>query len=939
MAYTKGRNRIGARCLTSQEIKLILPTYGQIKKQIEQFRQEKQDNSQPEDQKTNNIGIIGVRGAGKTSVLKTIRTELESQQNERIREGGCHDIILPIIVPENMSESSTLMATILGMLKETVHERVKHYKEQAKNRFSDCIGESKLEKDYNDVVKQYSYIQKEYRDILIQEYTTENDYVKSSAKVFSSDVEFIKKFNQLIDTLLNGENEENTTKKNALLFLFIDDIDLSTYRCADVVRTLLSYTSNQNIVTLLSGDLSTFEEALTLDFLRQEKVLDFNVIDKSMLISGEGLNAEARTLLESKKQLAYEYLKKILPPVYRHNIKEWSIEEKGNYGMFDSDEGGQNGETLSGLLSEALEGWIDPAFFSYAWQTDNGDIKTEAMPYTYHLFDNTSRGLNNVYNMLKEIKEKRKGEQLSFIEEKKQLLDTIISSKQLYNKYRDKIQGVMFRMDESEKTGKVFFDNAYAIIYKEESREADGKAQKDIIISYAIEDPIARFSLFIFVDFAARILYEKNYETIKEDENYKNLKRKAMGDLFLHPVIAEKAMGALGDFTRTVLEKGTEPEKIIDMTMHNINARFLLDGDLVFNIAYYKNLTLDRIFKFYQNAAGTVPVELEQHMIIAFWQAITSISSLKQGKKREKDIAAEYYTVFSKEFTYIETRLSRIPLQNAVFRLFGEECKKVVGENSVLGQQKQRIVLNTIANNHKNAQNYSEETIKDDQEKKRRKVLTGIGGGSLWNEVVVRTDVENYLKKQFEMYVKFLMERVDNKDYVVNTNNANKQWDKFFRSYDGVSVTKATEAKIKINDRLKNQNREKGINYDTYEDIMGILRELAWNSRAWYGTAEAQELLKGWQEAFLQTQESETDKKPDRYIFYFKCYYDYKMATNISDQIERDSEVLKRITESLSAAHQKADKTVLSTFMDKLNHKLGEDAQITHDEFEKLFAI
>lgn len=222
MAYTKGRNRIGARCLTAQEIKLILPTYGQIKKQIEQFRQEKQDNSQPGDQKTNNIGIIGVRGAGKTSVLKTIRTELESQQNERIREGGCNDIILPIIVPENMSESSTLMATILGMLKETVHERVKHYKEQAKNRFADCIGESKLEKDYNDVVKQYSYIQKEYRDILIQEYTTENDYVKSSAKVFSSDVEFIKKFNQLIDTLLNGENEENTTKKNALLFLFID---------------------------------------------------------------------------------------------------------------------------------------------------------------------------------------------------------------------------------------------------------------------------------------------------------------------------------------------------------------------------------------------------------------------------------------------------------------------------------------------------------------------------------------------------------------------------------------------------------------------------------------------------------------------------------------------------------------------------------------------
>lgn len=938
MAYTKGRNRIGARCLTAQEIKLILPTYGQIKKQIEQFRQEKQDNSQPGDQKTNNIGIIGVRGAGKTSVLKTIRTELESQRNERIREGECNDIILPIIVPENMSESSTLMATILGMLKETVHERIKHYKEQAKNRFSDCIGESKLEKDYNDVVKQYSYIQKEYRDILIQEYTTENDYVKSSAKVFSSDVEFIKKFNQLIDTLLNGENEENTTKKNALLFLFIDDIDLSTYRCADVVRTLLSYTSNQNIVTLLSGDLSTFEEALTLDFLRQEKVLDFNVIDKSMLISGEGLNTEARTLLESKKQLAYEYLKKILPPVYRHNIKEWSIEEKGNYGMFDSDEGGQSGETLSGLLSEALEGWIDPAFFSYAWQTDNGDIKTEAMPYTYHLFDNTSRGLNNVYNMLKEIKEKRKEGQLSFIEEKKQLLDTILSSKQLYNKYRDKIQGVMFRMDESEKTGKVFFDNAYAIIYKEEAGETDGRAQNVKGMRYSLEDPVERFSLFIFTDFAARILYEKNYETIKEDENYKNLKRKAMEDLFLHPVIAEKAMGALGNEIRDTLEKSADKKEIDKMTMCDVNASFLLDGDLVFSMAYYKNLTLNKLFESYRKNTEVVSVELEQHMIIAFWKAITSISSLMRAE--ESDIAAEYYTVFFKEFTYIETRLSRIPLRNTVFRLFGEECKEASGDNSLLGQNVdvQRLVLNTIANNHENAKDYSKETFDDEQEEKRRKVLTGIGAASLWDEVVVRTDVGNYLKKQFEMYVKFLMERLI-KNYVVDINNANEQWDKFFGSYDGVSVTKARKAKKEIENCLQNQDKKDGISYYVYEAIIKILRELAWNSRAWYGTAQAQELLKGLQEAFFKNKESETDEKLDRYIFYFKCYYDYKMATNISDQIERDSEALKRVAENLSAAHQDADKIVLNTFMKNLNYKLSEEDQINSDEFEALFAV
>ena len=178
-----------------------------------------------------------------------------------------------------------------------------------------------LRKKYDEVIKQYTYIQKEYRDILIRQYTTEGDYVNRSTSVFNSDTEFINKFNELIDELVNEKK-----KDNSFLFLFIDDIDLSTYRCADVVKTLLSYLSNENIITFISGDLDTFEEALTLDFLRQENVLDKDILDKEM---------GAHTLLDSKKHLAYEYMKKIIPPAYRYNIKLWSLEEKGNYCIVD----------------------------------------------------------------------------------------------------------------------------------------------------------------------------------------------------------------------------------------------------------------------------------------------------------------------------------------------------------------------------------------------------------------------------------------------------------------------------------------------------------------------------------------------------------------------------------------------------------------------------
>ena len=194
-----GKNKIGARYLSNLEAELILPNYERIYYQIEQFRMEKgsvncskiqrADNqnenqsswNQDKDQKTNNIGIIGVRGAGKTSILKTIRVQLQNSK----RKPSSNDIILPLIVPENMSESGTLMATILGMLSEVIKERDEKEQKKQRRDNKDCIRKSSLRIKCEEVIKQYTYIQKEYRDILIQQYTTENAYVGDSAKVFN----------------------------------------------------------------------------------------------------------------------------------------------------------------------------------------------------------------------------------------------------------------------------------------------------------------------------------------------------------------------------------------------------------------------------------------------------------------------------------------------------------------------------------------------------------------------------------------------------------------------------------------------------------------------------------------------------------------------------------------------------------------------------------
>jgi hypothetical protein len=276
-----------------------------------------------------------------------------------------------------------------------------------------CIQEQDftLDKKYTDVIKQYTFIQKEYRDILINEFTTENEYVKKSNEIFNSDIEFINKFNDFIEALVLYKG------RNTLIFIFIDDIDLSTNRCTEIVKT-------PNIVTFISGDLDTFEEALTIDFLRKEEALTSQV--------WHGKFVGDKKLFDSKKTLAYEYLKKVIPPTYRHTIKRWSLEKRGNYVIKTA----ENSDSLK--LSELLVGVLDyihPSLFKFINYESNSEGKEENLKYTYHMFDDTSRGLNNVYNILLSMYEQKKRSDKVFFSDLKIFVETIVASKEIFSKY------------------------------------------------------------------------------------------------------------------------------------------------------------------------------------------------------------------------------------------------------------------------------------------------------------------------------------------------------------------------------------------------------------------------------------------------------------------------------------------------------------------------
>ena len=433
---------VGARALTSNEAKAILPTYDNIKDQIKEIResaiepkQNNVDDFKKTPQRLNNIGIIGKRGAGKTSILRTLQSD---------GFGNKGDIYLPIIVPENMSNKSNIMETILGMFLEQVNNIEKRIETNSKlgredtyvGFFKDCrfVKENPLRRSYEEVVKQFCFIQEDYRSILIKQYTNEKEYAKKSSELFNADNEFINRFKEFIHHILLESKKLTSEKedKEPLIIIMIDDIDLSTSRCSEIVKVLLSYLCQPNIVTFISGDLDTFEEALTIDFLRKDDALDNGVSEIKII--------DNQTIKMRKKELAYEYLKKVIPPIYRHNVKEWNLSARAKFTM------GQNQPTLMELIESIIED--DVAIFTCDKSLDSD--KREPLIPMFNLFSDTSRGLNNVYSVLYEICEKTN--RISTIQEakdievglisyndKKRIIDTIIASSEILNNNRKMI--------------------------------------------------------------------------------------------------------------------------------------------------------------------------------------------------------------------------------------------------------------------------------------------------------------------------------------------------------------------------------------------------------------------------------------------------------------------------------------------------------------------
>ncbi len=599
----KQKTKLGARVLSTEELNAILPNAESVDKQIRVFRDSipdeagaQKDGQYEIEQKTNNIGIMGCRGAGKTSILKTFYHKLKTEngngkEGERNKNAGKDkgngDVILPIIIPENMSDGTTLMDAVLGRMKSVVEERER---EAEKSQYKgDCIysRRTSLEKQYNELVKQYCYIKKDYRDILIQEFTTEQNYVEKTKKVFGSDSEFIRLFYQFVDSLLQegkGTEGDNTEEK-PLLFLFVDDVDLSVNRCMDIVRTLLVYLSHPRIVTFISGDMDTFEEALTLEFLRQEGALREDVFHETYYVSDGSL--EKSSLLQRKQTLAYEYLKKIIPPAYRKMIRHWALEERGNYRIVGDK--GDGSLSLVELLTEVTKEKCGDLYFAY-----NEDGERKCMRLAFHMFDDTARGLNNVYNVLQEIYEIQTKETDITPEQKTlllwRLIETMVNSKPLYAGYKKELLEQIIVLGQNGV--KVDFANAFQLLYGESGvQEEAGKVSLE---RFSAKE---RFAIFYLVDFAANLFRQESYGATydeKELEQYRKLEVSIIQEYLSDETIEDNIREKRG--LLACLVDGNVRRTLRTGSVQNILTDFICAPDFVFGLHLIRCLGREAVY-------------------------------------------------------------------------------------------------------------------------------------------------------------------------------------------------------------------------------------------------------------------------------------------------------------------------------------------------------
>ena len=296
----------------------------------------------------NVYSIMGKRGAGKTSVVFSLK-EILKGQNPGL------DLILPIIMPEMIPKDCSMIGWILSLLEDHVkkldEQLVKFPTDKySSDKFSGCMKQRRhegLTQIYEQTKDLYyaQYYNVEHADSFI-------DAVINTDKMTQNSYNFSKQLIRFWDFLIEAVKIVNGDKKEEpLIHIIFDDVDLVPEAAINLFSTIIKYLSHPNIVVYVTADEELIFDVIENNMTKRlEKVTDLLMYNH--VIGGlkrayddedtedlESFNDDINRIRKKiliKEELIHEtpkrYGEKVLPPSCRYYLETFeSIDKKKNF--------------------------------------------------------------------------------------------------------------------------------------------------------------------------------------------------------------------------------------------------------------------------------------------------------------------------------------------------------------------------------------------------------------------------------------------------------------------------------------------------------------------------------------------------------------------------------------------------------------------------------
>lgn len=467
---------IGARVLDNQVVKNMLPNIDRIKNFIDDFRKnaqdsidERQENNRLIYEKYDNfISILGNRGLGKTSIMMTLIKEVNTHNffaslSENVGKVEYnYDLISPLIVPDDMSDTSDILGWIIVVLEKILEKEINSIQEIYNLDKTDEVFIKNIRGKFLVLKKNYQYRKLDYQKIISDHYDGSSNYIKKSSEVQEQDYQIIDTFHSVIDELIKFKKHINRIHKcneEPLLFLFFDDVDMTAKNCTSILEQFLTFLSHSHIVVFISGDYDLFCQTVTLKMLKDENLENLN-IDYIYSYGKETADYKAISLAKSRSEF---FLKKVMPPLYRFEIRLLNNRKKAflTYNSISD----KRGMTIKAMLKKIFPNQ-NPFFMEYKDKdnmeyTDKDNI-VDVYAY-YSIFSSNVRGFINVYLYLyneyyifEHLEEdERQNKLIDFMEN---FLSVVIFSKNIYRINQKDIGNYLYFKDEkkNEKDSQIY---------------------------------------------------------------------------------------------------------------------------------------------------------------------------------------------------------------------------------------------------------------------------------------------------------------------------------------------------------------------------------------------------------------------------------------------------------------------------------------------------